>query len=62
MGMTHVRLAAANEDMLKGALHTAWNNRVQKNAKSRKNQAARSRAAVVDDGRLQPARDGRRSR
>lgn len=36
MGMTHVRLAAANEDVLKGALHTAWNNRVQKNAKSRK--------------------------
>lgn len=36
MGMTHIRLAAATEDVLKGALHTAWNNRVQKNAKSRK--------------------------
>ena len=35
MGMTHIRLAAATEDVLTGALHTAWNLRLEKNAKSR---------------------------
>jgi len=34
MGATHIRLAAANEDLLTGALRTAWNLRVQKNAKT----------------------------
>lgn len=34
MGMTHIRLAAANQDVLTGALHTAWRLRVEKNAKS----------------------------
>jgi hypothetical protein len=34
MGMTHIRLAVANEDVLAGALHTAWKLRVEKNAKS----------------------------
>jgi hypothetical protein len=32
--MTHIRLAAASEDVLTGALHTAWKLRVDKNAKS----------------------------
>ena len=36
MGMTHVRLAEASEDVLYGALHTAWNLRVEKNAKAGK--------------------------
>src|SRR5262244_2084599 len=34
MGMTHIRLAAANEDVLTGALQTAWKLRVDRNAKS----------------------------
>jgi hypothetical protein len=34
MGATHVRLAAASEDVLTGALHAAWKLRVEKNAKS----------------------------
>ncbi len=34
MGMTHIRLAASNEDMLTGALHAAWKLRVQNNAKT----------------------------
>src|SRR5215467_11144283 len=34
MGHTHIRLAAANEDVLTGALHTAWKLRVDKNAKT----------------------------
>jgi hypothetical protein len=34
MGMTHIRLAAAKEDVLAGALRTAWKLRLDKNAKS----------------------------
>jgi hypothetical protein len=33
-GATHVRLAAANEDVLAGALRTAWKFRMEKNEKS----------------------------
>jgi hypothetical protein len=36
MGMTHIRLAVADEDSLRGALHTAWKQRVEKNRKSAK--------------------------
>jgi hypothetical protein len=32
-GATHVRLAAVSEDVLTGALQTAWNLRVEKNRK-----------------------------
>lgn len=35
MGATHIRLAAASEDVLAGALRTAWRLRVDKNAKAR---------------------------
>jgi len=34
MGMTHIRLAAASEDVLAGALRTAWKLRTDKNAKT----------------------------
>src|SRR5215467_4845198 len=34
MGMTHIRLAQANKDVLSGALQTAWKLRVEKNAKA----------------------------
>jgi len=34
MGMTHIRLAAANQDVLAGALRTAYHLRLQKNARS----------------------------
>jgi hypothetical protein len=30
-GATHIRLAATNEDILAGALHTAWRLRIEKN-------------------------------
>jgi hypothetical protein len=33
MGMTHIRLAKANEDVLAGALRTAWKLRLEKNTK-----------------------------
>jgi hypothetical protein len=35
MGHTHIRLAAANEDVLTGALRTAWKLRFEKNAEIR---------------------------
>ena len=41
MGMTHIRLAATNEDVLTGALHTAWKLRVEKNAKPGQKTGAR---------------------
>jgi len=40
MGMTHIRLAAATEDVLAGALHTAWKLRLAKNGNSAKNATA----------------------
>ncbi len=43
MGMTHIRLAEADEDSLRGALHTAWKLRVEKNRESRKKAAAPAR-------------------
>jgi hypothetical protein len=41
MGMTHVRLAEAGEDVLEGALRAAWKVRLEKNAKSRRRKPAR---------------------
>ena len=35
MGHTHIRFAAANEDVLTGAVRTAWKLRIEMNAKSR---------------------------
>ena len=40
-GATHIRLSKANEDMLTGALRTAWSRRVRMNAKP----AAKKRAS-----------------
>ena len=40
MGMTHIILNAAHEDVLTGALHTAWKLRVEKNAKTGRKKAA----------------------
>jgi len=36
MGATHIRLARASEDVLTGALRTAWKLRVEKNGKAGK--------------------------
>lgn len=47
MGMTHIRLAAASEEVLAGALRTAWKLRVEKNeraGKARRSKRGRSRA------------------
>jgi hypothetical protein len=47
MGHTHIRLAAADEDVLTGALRTAWKSRVEKNAKTRR-KATASRGKTPD--------------
>ena len=44
-GVTHIRLAAANEDLLTGALKAAWQLRLEKNSKTRKNTARRNSSA-----------------
>jgi hypothetical protein len=47
MGMTHIRLEIANEDVLTSALHTAWKLRVEKNAKTgKKSPAATKRGSA----------------
>ena len=43
MGSTHIRLAAADEDILEGALRAAWKTRIDKNAKPARNKRATKR-------------------
>ncbi len=44
MGATHIRLGAANEDQLHGALQVAWKLRVEKNAKTGNKTSGRPKA------------------
>src|SRR5271169_2503706 len=39
MGMTHIRLAQASEDVLAGALRAAWKLRIEKNTGTKKKRA-----------------------
>jgi hypothetical protein len=41
MGMTHIRLARANEDVLTGALRAAWKLRVEKNSGTKRKRTPR---------------------
>ena len=43
MGATHIRLAKASEDVLAGALRTAWRLRREKNARTKKRRAPKGR-------------------
>lgn len=47
-GVTHIRLADANEDLLSGALYTAWRIRIEKNerARTRPSGSAKRRSAT----------------
>ena len=47
MGATHIRLSATNEDVLAGALRTAWQLRVEKNRNSGKKPRITSKAALA---------------
>ncbi len=44
MGITHVLLAKATQDLLEGALRAAWKLRVDKNAGTKKPRAAKASA------------------
>jgi len=57
-GATHARLAEAEEDLLAGALRTAWKLRLELNQKAGRNRAAKDpakRAAPAKRGRGTPA-------
>ncbi|HET9219899.1 MAG TPA: MmcQ/YjbR family DNA-binding protein [Terriglobia bacterium] len=43
MGMTHIVLAKASQDVLRGALHSAWKLRVAANARAKKKRASKTR-------------------
>jgi YjbR len=47
MGMTHVVLGKANEDLLHGALHTAWRLRAEANKKSSTKRPVAAKAKPV---------------
>jgi hypothetical protein len=48
MGMTHIRLAGTNEDMLADALRIAWRLRIERNARSgKKKRSSAVRVKVV---------------
>jgi hypothetical protein len=51
MGMTHIRLAEASEDVLEGALRTAWKLRVEKNAKPGKKTSVKAKKMRVAKSR-----------
>jgi hypothetical protein len=46
MGATHIRLSAANEDVVQGALQVAWKLRITKNAKAGKKPAQRTKPQI----------------
>jgi hypothetical protein len=67
-GATHIRLSVANEDVLTGALQTAWKLRLEKNKKSpAKNSAAPKKLPAVKklavpSTSTKPARPAKKSR
>lgn len=50
MGSTHIRLAQASEDVLTGALKTAWQLRVNKNATTSKKTAKKTKKTAKKRG------------
>ena len=47
MGMTHIRLAKANEDVLTGALHAVWKLRVEGNLKAKSKAKPKKKIAGI---------------
>ena len=60
MGATHVRLSNANEDLLVGALRTAWKLQAEKNEKSsaKKRSPAKKRIAATIQKRRRTTKNG----
>lgn len=57
-GATHLKLSAANEDLVYGALQTAWKLRIEKNRKSPKPRARKSPAPGSKTDRGDRIRNG----
>jgi hypothetical protein len=51
MGHTHIRLAAASEDVLAGALRTAWKLRIANNAKTGRKKSTTKRSGTTNKKR-----------
>ena len=51
MGMTHIRLRAANEDVLTGALRAAWSLRTGKNTNAARPKRTAPKSKKVPSGR-----------
>ena len=51
MGHTHIRLAAASEDVLTGALRTAWKLRIDQNVMTRRKNLVPERRGLTDKKR-----------
>jgi hypothetical protein len=52
MGHTHIRLQAASEDVLTGAIRTAWKLRIDNNAKTGRKNPRGGAQRVIDQNRL----------
>jgi hypothetical protein len=59
MGSTHIRLAEANEDILRGALQTAWQLRVEKNGKTKARKPAVAKGAAKPSKKKRAAKESR---
>jgi hypothetical protein len=51
MGHTHIRLAAASEDVLTGAIRAAWKLRIDKNGKTNRKNHVAERSGVAEKKR-----------
>ena len=58
MGATHIRLASANEEVLTGAVYSAWKLRVEKNGKA----AGRRTSTITQAAKRKPASRGSTAR
>jgi len=52
-GATHVRLGAATEDVLEGALRTAWKLRLQKNVSGKQNRTRKQSRRLLDTKKVE---------
>ena len=50
MGATHMRLAAAKEDVMAGALRTAWKRRMEGNAKTKRGSSVKKTTGTKTEG------------
>lgn len=59
MGMTHIRLTQATEDVLTGALRTAWKLRIEKNSQADRKKTPRAESSRVTKSKRKMPKAGR---